>query len=93
VELLADRFITEDWSATERTRQIPARPEFFDEDEFEEVDTLSAPSSRTKTRNTKEAAGNKLWPFYTEYLKVQPQIAAETEEIVKHMVETVWRGV
>ena len=90
VELLADRFITEDM---ERYRKDLARflrdPKFFDEDEFEEIDDFLATIQQNRTPEYKRSCGNKLWRFYTEYLKVQPQIAAETEEILGHMAETI----
>ena len=90
VELLADRFITEDM---ERYRKDLAKflrdPKFFDEDEFEEVDDFLRTIQQNKTPEYKRSCGNKLWRFYTEYLKVQPQIAAETEDILTHMTETI----
>lgn len=90
VELLADRFITED---LERYRKDLAKflrdPKFFDEDEFEEVDDFIRTIQQNKTPEYKRSCGNKLWRFYDEYLKVQPQIAAETEDILKHMMETI----
>ena len=90
VELLADRFITED---LERYRKDLAKflrdPKYFDEDEFEEVDDFIRTIQQNKTPEYKRSCGNKLWRFYTEYLKVQPQIAAETEDILKHMMETI----
>ena len=89
-ELLADRFINED---LERYRKDLAKflrdPRFFDEDEFEEVDDFIRDIQQNMTPDYKRSCGNKLWRFYTEYLKVQPQIAAETEDILKHMVETI----
>jgi len=89
-ELLADRFISED---LERYRKDLAKflrdPEFFDEDEFEEVDDFIRTIQQDMTPEYKRSCGNKLWRFYTEYLKVQPQIAAETEDILKHMVDTI----
>ncbi len=90
VELLADRFITED---LERYRKDLSKflrdPKFFDEDEFENVDDFIRTIQQNKTPEYKRSCGNKLWRFYDEYLKVQPQIAAETEDILKHMMETI----
>jgi hypothetical protein len=91
VELLADRFInTKDM---ERYRKDLGKflrdPGFFDEDEFEDVDDFLRTIQQNMTPEYKRSCGNKLWRFYTEYLKVQPQIAAETEEILKHMTETI----
>jgi len=90
VELLADRFITED---LERYRKDLAKflrdSKFFDEDEFEEVDDFIRTIQHNKTPEYKRSCGNKLWRFYIEYLKVQPQIEAETEDILKHTIQTI----
>jgi len=90
VELLADRFISED---IDRYRKDLAKflrdPRFFDDDEFEEVDDFIRTIQQDKTPEYKRSCGNKLWRFYTEYLKVRPQIAAESEDILKHLVETI----
>jgi len=90
VELLADRFISED---LERYRKDLSKflndPAFFEEDEFEDVNDFIATIQQDQTPEYKRSCGNKLWRFYTEYLKVQPQIAAESEDILKNMVETI----
>jgi len=90
VELLADRFISED---LDRFRKDLAKflrdPKFFDDDEFEEVDDFIRTIQQDKTPEYKRSCGDKLWRFYTDYLKVYPQIAAESEDILKHMVETI----
>lgn len=89
-ELLADRFLSED---LERYRNDLKRflkdPKFFDDDEFEELNDFIRDIQQNKTPEYKRSCGNKLWRFYTEYLKVRPHIAAESEEILKHMVETI----
>ncbi len=89
-ELLADRFVSED---LERYRKDLATffrdPRYFEEDESEEVDEFIRTIQQDDTPEYKRSCGNKLWRFYTEYLKVQPQIAAETEDILKHMAETI----
>ena len=89
-ELLADRFINEDLDRYRNDlRKFLRDPRFFEEDEFEEVDNFLKDIQDNKAPEYKRSCGNKLWRFYTEYLKVQPQIAAETEEILKHMGETI----
>ncbi len=89
-ELLADRFVADD---LERYRQDLKKflkdPNYFNEDEFEELNDFIREIRQDKNPEYKRSCGNKLWRFYTEYLKVQPQIAAETEEILKHLVETI----
>ena len=89
-ELLADRFISQD---LERYRRDLGRflkdPRYFDEDEFEDADSFIADIQQNKSPEFKRACGNKLWRFYTDYLQVQPHIAAESEEILRHMVQAI----
>ena len=78
-ELLADRFINED---LERYRKDLAK--FLrDRGSLMKMNskrlTISSRHQQNMTPDYKKSCGNKLWRFYTEYLKVQPQIAAETE--------------
>jgi hypothetical protein len=89
-ELLADRFIEED---VERYRadlkKFLKDPRYFDEDEFEEAEDFIREIQQNKSPEYKRSCGNKLWRFYDEYLKVRPQIVAETEDILQHMVQTI----
>jgi hypothetical protein len=64
-------------------------PKFFDEDEFEDIDDFIRAIQQNRSPEYKRSCGNKLWRFYTEDLGMQPQIAAETEDILKHMTETI----
>jgi hypothetical protein len=90
VELLADRFLSEDIDRYRNDlKKFLKDPKFFNQDEFEEADTFINDIQQNKTPDYKRSCGNKLWRFYTEYLKVHPQIAAETEDILKYMVETI----
>jgi len=90
VELLADRFISKDLDLYRKKLAAFLRdPKYFDEDEFEEVDDFIRTIQQNKTPEYKKSCGNKLWQFYNEYLEVTPQIAAETEDILKHMTETI----
>lgn len=90
VELLADRFISKD---LERYRtdlkKFLRDPAYFEEDEFENVDDFIRDIQQNKSPEYKRSCGNKLWRFYKEYLRVHPDIAAETEDILRHMVETI----
>lgn len=90
LELLADRFIREDLDRYRKDLGKFLRDRrYFEEDEFEDVDEFIRTIQQDKTPKYKSSCGDKLWRFYTEYLKVQPQIAAESEDILKHMVETI----
>lgn len=90
VELLADRFISKD---LERYRNDLKKflhdPAYFEEDEFENVDDFIRDIQQNKSPEYKRSCGNKLWRLYTEYLGIRPDIAAETEDILRHMVETI----
>lgn len=89
-ELLADRFIQQDLERYRRDlSKFLSDPNFFDEDEYEDINDFIRDIQQTQSLDYKRSCGNKLWRFYTEYLKVQPHIAADTEEILKHMVQTV----
>jgi hypothetical protein len=89
-EILADRFMTKDVDRYRNDlRKFLKDPKFFEEDEFEEVDNFLRDIQQNKSPEYKRSCGNKLWRFYTEYLGVRPDIAAETEETLKHLVETV----
>ena len=90
VELLADRFLTEDLDRYRKDlKKFLKDTKYFSEDEFEDADNFIRDIQDNKSPDYKMSCGNKLWRFYTEYLKVQPQIPAETEDILKHVVETI----
>ena len=89
-ELLADRFISEDHDRYRKDLGKFLRdPRFFEEDEFENANDFIRDIQQNKSPEYKRSCGNKLWQFYTEYLKVQPHIAAETEDVLKHMVQVI----
>lgn len=90
VELLADRFIAQDLARyRDDLKKFLQDPNYWEEDEFEKVDDFIRDIQQNKSPEYKRSCGNKLWRFYTEYLKVTPQIAAETEDILKHLVQTI----
>ncbi|NLN86155.1 MAG: hypothetical protein GX133_00855, partial [Syntrophomonadaceae bacterium] len=89
-ELLADRFISVDLDRYRKDlKKFLKDPAYFAEDAFEDVEDFIKSIQQNKTPEYKRSAGNKLWRFYNEYLKVQPQIPAENEDILKHVVETI----
>lgn len=89
-EILADRFMTKDVDRYRNDlRKFLNDPKYFEADEFEDVDNFLRDIQQNKSPEYKSSCGNKLWRFYTEYLGVHPQIAAETEDILKHLVETI----
>lgn len=89
-ELLADRFITKDLDLyRSKLAKYLKDPKYFDEDEFENVDDFIRDIQQNKSPEYKRSCGNKLWDFYTRYLEVTPQVAAETEDVLKYLVETI----
>ncbi len=89
-EVLADRFLGYD---LERYRKELGKflkdPNYFAEDEYEDAEEFIKSIQQNKSPEYKRSAGNKLWRFYNEHLKVQPQVPAETEDILKHVVDTI----
>lgn len=99
-ELLADRFLAQDLDRFGRDfRKFLKDPAYFTQDEIDRHDfnEFIAQIQGNPSPEYKRSIGNKLWRFYTDYLGVQPQIPAETEDILKNMVETImaegYRGV
>lgn len=89
-ERLADRFLKEDMDRYRADlKKFLKDSRFFDEDEFEDVDVFLRDIQQDKSPEYKRSCGNKLWRFYTEYLKVRPDLPMETEEVLQHMVETI----
>ncbi|MDM8542084.1 hypothetical protein QUF90_13435 [Desulfococcaceae bacterium HSG9] len=89
-ELLTDRFLTRDFDRYHHDlKNFLKDPRFFEEDEIEDIDTFIRRIRQEQSPAHKQSCGAELWCFYTEYLKVQPQIEAETEDILKHFVLTV----
>ncbi len=88
-ELLADRFVKEDLDRYRRDLgQFLRDRRYFAEDEFEDVDAFIKDIQANATPEYKKSCGNKLWRFYTEYLRVKPDIPAENEDILRHLVKT-----
>ena len=89
-EMLADRFIEKDLDRYRSDlKKFLQDPKFFEEDEFEEIDDFIRDIQENNSPDYKRSCANKLWRFYDEYLGVRPQIASETEDVLKNMVETI----
>ena len=70
VELLADRFLSQDLDRYRKDlKKFLKDPKFFEEDEFEDIDDFVRDIQQDKTPEYKRSCGNKLWRFYTEYLE------------------------
>jgi hypothetical protein len=89
-EILADRFINQDLDRYRKDlKKFLKDPNYFAEDAFEDIDDFIKAIQQNKSPQYKQSCGNKLWRFYTEYLKVHPQVPAETEEVLKHVIQTI----
>jgi hypothetical protein len=90
VELLADRFINKDLDRYRADlKKFLKDPKYFEDDEFEDIDDFVNVIRENKTPEYKKSCGDKLWRFYHEYLGVRPDIEAETEDVLKHMVKAI----
>jgi len=89
VEVLADRFEQD----LERYRKDLSKflkdPKFFDEEEQEDLEKFLNDLRNSKSQTVRRDCGQKLWRFYTEYLQVTPKLPGESEEVLKHTVETL----
>ena len=89
-EMLADRFIERDLDRYRTDlKKFLQDSKYFEEDEFEEIDDFIRDIQENSSPDYKRSCANKLWRFYDEYLGVRPQIASETEDVLKNMVETI----
>lgn len=89
-ERLADRFLKEDLDRYRNDlKKFLRDSRFFEDDEREDVDDFIRDIQQNKSPEYKRSCGNKLWWFYTEYLKVKPDLPMESEEVLQHLVETI----
>jgi len=90
VELLCDRFLEKD---LERyygdLKKFLRDPKYWAEDERWDIDEFISVIQENRSPEYKKDCGNRLWMFYDEYLGVRPNIEAETEDVLKHMVDAI----
>lgn len=90
VELLADRFIKEDLDRYRTDlKKFLRNPDYWAEDEFIDIDEFIRDIQENRSPEYKRSCGDKLWRFYTDFLKVRPDIPAESEDILKHLVRII----
>jgi hypothetical protein len=89
VEVLADRFEQDIERYRKDLGKFLRDPKFFDEEEQEDLEKFLDDLRNNKSQTVKRDCGQKLWRFYTEYLRVTPKLPGESEEVLKHMVETL----
>jgi hypothetical protein len=89
VEMLADRFEQDIERYRKDLGKFLKDPKFFDEEEQEDLEKFLHDLRSSKSQTVRRDCGQKLWRFYTEYLQVTPKLPGESEEVLKHMVETL----
>jgi hypothetical protein len=89
VELLADRFEQDVERYRKDLGKFLTDPKFFDEEEQEDLEKFLDDLHNSKSQTVRRDCGQKLWRFYTEYLRVTPKLPGESEEVLKYMVETL----
>jgi hypothetical protein len=89
VEMLADRFEQDIERYRKDLGKFLKDPKFFDEEEQEDLEKFLDDLRSSKSQTVRRDCGQKLWRFYTEYLQVTPKLPGESEEVLKHMVETL----
>ena len=89
VEVLADRFEQDIERYRKDLGKFLKDPNFFDEEEQEDLEKFLDDLRNGKSQAVKRDCGQKLWRFYTEFLQVTPKLPGESEEVLKHMVETL----
>jgi hypothetical protein len=89
VELLADRFEQDIERYRKDLSKFLKDPKFFDEEEQEDLEKFLQDLRSSKSPMVRRDCGQKLWRFYTQYLQVTPKLPGESEDVLKHMVETL----
>ena len=89
VEVLADRFEQDIERYRKDLEKFLKDPKSFDEEEQEDLEKFLDDLRNSKSQTVRRDCGQKLWRFYTEYLQVTPKLPGESEEVLKHMVETL----
>lgn len=89
VEVLADRFEQDIERYRKDLGKFLKDPKFFDEEEQEDLEKFLHDLRSSKSQTVRRDCGQKLWRFYTEYLQVTPKMPTESEDVLKHVVETL----
>lgn len=89
-ELLGRRFLEEDLERYRKDlEKFLVDPNFFDEEQQSSLDEFLENLQNESDPGIQKDCGRTLWQFYEDYLKTRPRIPTETEEILKHAVETL----
>jgi hypothetical protein len=86
-EMLADRFLQDDYELLHKKLAAFLKdPNYFDEEEQEDLDKFMADLCNSKKLALRRDCGDRLWRFYKDYLKMTPQMTAESEQVLENMV-------
>ncbi len=86
-EMLADRFLKEDYELLHKRLKIFLKdPNHFDEEEQEDLDKFMTDLRNARKPAVRRDCGDRLWRFYRDYLKMTPQMPAESEQVLENMV-------
>ena len=86
--MLADRFEKEDFDRYQKDlKKFLKDPKYLRRGRARRPRRRSSNDLRNGTAAQRRDCGDQLWRFYTDYLKITPDIPAETEDVLKHMVE------
>ncbi len=86
-QMLAERFENVDFERFKKDLSKYLKdPNYFDEEEQESLDKFMADLRNTKKPALRRDCGDRLWRFYTEYLKVSPRMPDEAEQVLENMV-------
>ncbi len=88
VEMLAERFLnTEDFELYKgRLARFLKNPAYFDAEAQDEIQDFLSDLQDTAEPGRRRDCGDRLWRFYTEDLRITPQIPVDSEDVLKHMV-------
>lgn len=89
-ELLAKRFLRDDLDRYKRDlEKFLVDPKFFDEEERSTLDEFVANLQNDRDPGVQKDCGRKLWQFYEDCIQTRPLIPTETEDVLKHTVDTL----
>ena len=89
-ELLARRFLNEDLERYRKDlEKFLVDPKFFDEEQQSSLHEFLENLQNETDPGIQKDCGRILWQFYADCIRTRPDIPTETEEILKHAVETL----
>ena len=88
--LLAKRFLEQDLELFRQPLEnFLCDPKFFDEEQRLSIDVFLDKLQNNQDPAIQKDCGQRLWDFYTRYLRMKPDIPIETEEILELMMNNL----